>query len=122
MMAQQKRYNKQFNYENIITCQKERDFNTGRIKSLKLECPEKIKIDTAVIVDDLSSRGGTFQYTAQELKEQLGVDNIYLIVTHCENTIFEGEVLTGNLIDMVYTTDSIIDTERVNECDKITLI
>lgn len=117
-----KRYNKQFDFENIITCQKERDFNTGRIKSLKLECPDKIKIDTAVIVDDLSSRGGTFQYTAKELKEQLGVENIYLVVTHCENTIFDGEVLTGGLIKMVYTTDSIIDTERANACENITLM
>ena len=111
-----KRYEKQFKYEKFITCKKNRDFNTGRINSLELELDNDcIKPKIAIIVDDLSSRGGTFQLTAQKLKEQLNVEKIYLVVTHCENTIFDGEVLTGTLIDEVHTTDSILSNNKEHE-------
>ena len=43
---------------------------------------------------------------AQELK-RLGVRNIYLYITHCENNIFNGEILNSDLIKYVYTTNSI---------------
>ena len=110
-----KRYEKQFKYEKFITCRKNRDFNTGRITSLELECAKDINPKIAIIVDDLSSRGGTFQFTAQRLKEELNIETIYLIVTHCEDTIFDGEVLTGTLIDEVHTTDSILSSDKVHE-------
>lgn len=111
-----KRYEKQFKYEKFITCKKNRDFNTGRINSLELELDNDcIKPKVAIIVDDLSSRGGTFQLTAQKLKEQLNVEKIYLVVTHCENTIFDGDVLTGDLINEVHTTDSILSSDKVHE-------
>lgn len=111
-----KRYEKQFKYEKFITCKKNRDFNTGRITSLELELNDNsIKPKIAIIVDDLSSRGGTFQLTAQKLKDELAVEKIFLVVTHCENTIFDGEVLTGNLIDAVYTTDSILSANKKHE-------
>lgn len=111
-----KRYEKQFKYEKFITCKKNRDFNTGRINSLELELDNDcIKPKIAIIVDDLSSRGGTFQLTAQKLKAELAVEKIFLVVTHCENTIFDGEVLTGNLIDAVYTTDSILSADKKHE-------
>lgn len=108
-----KRYEKQFKYEKFITCKKNRDFNTGRINSLELELDNDcIRPKVAIIVDDLSSRGGTFQLTAQKLKEQLNVEKIYLVVTHCENTIFDGEVLDGDVITEVHTTDSILTTDK----------
>lgn len=111
-----KRYEKQFKYEKFITCKKNRDFNTGRINSLELELDNDcIKPKIAIIVDDLSSRGGTFQLTAQKLKDELAVEKIFLVVTHCENTIFDGEVLTGNLIEAVYTTDSILSADKKHE-------
>ena len=59
-----------------------------------------------LIVDDISSRGGTFYHSAKKLKE-LGAAKVFLYVTHCENTILEGEVLTSGLIEKVYTTDSL---------------
>jgi ribose-phosphate pyrophosphokinase len=52
------------------------------------------------------SRGGTFFHSAKKLKE-MGAAEIYLYITHCENTILEGEVLTSGLVEKVYTTKSI---------------
>lgn len=61
-----------------------------------------------LIVDDICSKGGTFYYSAKKLKEA-GVGKIYLYVTHCENTIYEGELLKNNgLIEKIYTTDTIL--------------
>lgn len=85
---------------------KRRDWRTGKIKSLDII--GDIPTDRpALIVDDICSRGGTFVHTAKALREH-GVKNIGLYVTHCENTIFEGDLLTGGYIDHVYTTDSIL--------------
>ena len=58
------------------------------------------------IIDDICSRGGTFYHSAKKLKEH-GANDIYLYVSHCENTILEGDLLKGDLIKRVYTTDSI---------------
>lgn len=106
-----KRYSKETTYNKILTANKERDFETGYIK--KLDINGKIEGDKfkAIIVDDLCSRGGTFIMTAEKLKE-MGAEEIYLVVTHCEDTIFEGEILTGNLIDRVYTTNTILTKEH----------
>ena len=59
-----------------------------------------------LIIDDICSRGGTFYHSAKKLKE-LGAKNIYLYVSHCENTILQGDLLTSGLIERVFTTDSI---------------
>lgn len=86
---------------------KNRDWETGKITSLDVIGDiNLIKDKTILIVDDICSRGGTFYYSAKKLKE-LGAANIYLYVTHCENTILEGELLESGLIDKIYTTNSI---------------
>ena len=51
-------------------------------------------------------QGGTFFYSAKALKD-LGANNIYLYVSHCENSIFEGELLKTDFIKKIYTTNSI---------------
>ena len=63
-----------------------------------------------LIVDDICSRGGTFYHSAKKLKE-LGAKEIYLYISHCENTILEGEVLSSGLIEKVFTTDSLLTGE-----------
>lgn len=102
-----KRYGKQINYDKVLTASKERDFKTGYINKLDINGEIKGKDFKAIIVDDLCSRGGTFLLTASKLKE-MGAAEIYLVVTHCENTIFEGDILTGDLITGIYTTNSIL--------------
>ena len=38
----------------------------------------------------------------------MGATDIYLVVTHCENTIFKGNLLNSDLITGIYTTNSIL--------------
>lgn len=102
-----KRYGKQISYDKVLTAMKERDFKTGFIKSLVINGDIETKSFRAIIVDDLCSRGGTFMLTASKLRE-MGATEIYLVVTHCENTIFQGDLLTGDLIKGIYTTNSIL--------------
>ena len=86
---------------------KNRDWATGKILGLSVVGdPEDIADSNILIVDDICSRGGTFLHSAKKLKE-LGAKDIYLYVTHCENTILEGELLEGDLIKRLYTTNSI---------------
>lgn len=86
---------------------KNRDWQTGKIKDLMVSGEiDLIKDASVLIVDDISSRGGTFYHSALKLKE-LGAKELYLYVTHAENTILEGNVLKGDLFKKVYTTDSI---------------
>ncbi len=90
---------------------KKRDWSTGQIKGLDVSGSEELIQDsTILIVDDICSRGGTFYHSAVKLKE-LGADKIYLYISHCENTVLQGELLTGELIERVFTTDSLF-TEK----------
>lgn len=91
---------------------KKRDWATGQIQGLDVAgCIDKIKDSKILIIDDICSRGGTFYHSAKKLKE-LGAKEIYLYITHCENTILEGELLTSGLIEKVYTTNSIFTKEH----------
>jgi ribose-phosphate pyrophosphokinase len=86
---------------------KRRDWATGVIEGLDVAgAVDQISGKDILIVDDICSRGGTFYHGANKLKE-LGAKDIYLYVSHCENTILDGDLLKGNLIKKVYTTDSI---------------
>lgn len=86
---------------------KKRNWETGVIEGLDVAgTVEHIAGNDVLIIDDICSRGGTFLHSAKKLKE-LGAKDIYLYVSHCENTILEGELLEGDLIKKVYTTDSI---------------
>lgn len=69
---------------------------------------DQIKDRDVLIIDDICSKGGTFYHSAKKLKE-LGANKIYLYVSHCENTIYSGELLKDNgLIEKIFTTDSIL--------------
>lgn len=93
---------------------KKRDWKSGKIQGLDVAGDvESIAGRSILIVDDICSRGGTFYFAAKRLKE-LGAGNIYLYITHCENTILEGEVLTSGLIRRVYTTNSIFTRNHEN--------
>lgn len=101
-------------YENLISAghiivgEKKRDFETGRITDLKLVGDLEGEGHQVLICDDLSSYGGTFVRSAKELRKQ-GFDWVGLVVTHAENVIFDGELFDH--IDMLFTTDSILDIE-----------
>lgn len=87
---------------------KKRDWKTGKILGLDVSGDiDSISGKDILIVDDICSRGGTFHFSAKRLKE-LGAGRIFLYITHCENTIFEGELINGDLIEKVFTTNSIL--------------
>lgn len=90
---------------------KKRDWKTGEIKGIDIAGYDDLKGKNILMVDDICSRGTTFVKSAEKLKA-LGAGKIALYVTHCENTINDGEVLKNNgLIDIVYTTNSIFRGE-----------
>lgn len=100
-----KRYSNFFNLPSTFGI-KLRDWRTGQIKDYHLADPEMIKGKRVLIVDDISSRGGTF-YHAGMLLHKTGAKSIGLYVTHCEKTIKDGFVLDSekSYIDKVYTAD-----------------
>lgn len=106
-----KRYSTNLPYKYAFGIKK-RDWSTGKIEGLDVAgCTDEIKDKVILIVDDICSRGGTFYHSAKKLKE-LGAKAVYLYITHCENTILEGELLTSGLIEKVYTTNSIFTKEH----------
>ena len=91
---------------------KKRDWKTGTIMGLDVAGDvENISGKSILIVDDICSKGGTFYFSAKRLKE-LGANKIYLHITHCENSIFDGQLLTSDLIEKIYTTNSLITKEH----------
>ncbi|MBE5958902.1 MAG: ribose-phosphate pyrophosphokinase [Lachnospiraceae bacterium] len=100
---------------------KKREWKTGVIKGLDVSGEaEAVKESNVLIVDDICSKGGTFLHSARKLKE-LGAKDIYLYVSHCENTILAGELLESGLITKVFTTDSIFteNDERIEVFDYV---
>lgn len=91
---------------------KRRCWETGKIIGLDVVCdPERVKGKSVLIVDDICCRGGTFYHSAQELRK-LGAGKIFVYCTHCEEAIFSGELLSGDLIEHVYTTNSIFHSDH----------
>jgi ribose-phosphate pyrophosphokinase len=107
-----KRYQEKFKSKDPLIGFKVRDFETGKILGLEIEGDKHV--DNVVIVDDLCSKGGTFVLAAKQLRAK-GFTKIVLAVTHCENTIYTGEVF--NHIDKVITTDSIINPTTIGAID-----
>lgn len=95
---------------------KKRDFDTGKILGLEIENSEIVRGKNVLIVDDICSRGGTAYYSALALKEA-GANDIYCYFTHCENSIFDGQLLTSDVVKKIFTTDSVFT--RKHECEKI---
>lgn len=117
----EKHFGKPNKYKGLIGL-KQRDFATGRITKLDVvgETPTT-KGFKVVMVDDLCSYGGTFILGAKKLKE-LGAGEIYLVVTHCEESIFNGDIFKTDLIDKVFTTNSIVDEENTLNNPRIELV
>ena len=93
-----------------VTCNKCRDFDTGKITSLELTDPAAVQGKTVFILDDICSYGGTFYLAAKALRNA-GAKDVVLVVTHCENSILKGKLFDTSdeekLISSVFTTNSI---------------
>lgn len=112
-----KRYAPLFPHQDYVSCIKHRDWRTGKIEHLELTDPEKVAWRNILIVDDICSRGGTFTHTAKALRSA-GAKEIFLYVSHCEDTILQGDVLKDGIISRVYTTSSILRASH----EKISII
>jgi ribose-phosphate pyrophosphokinase len=97
---------------------KRRDWTTGKIQDLYVMNGDLVKGKDVLIVDDICSYGGTFYHSAKALKA-LGANNIYLYITHCETSVFDGEMINSGLISKIYTTDSIFPVDKQNDMIKI---
>jgi ribose-phosphate pyrophosphokinase len=105
-----RRYGKVQGYKQLYA-NKKRDFKTGRITDLQLSEDVDLLGAKIIMQDDLCSYGGTFLLSAEKLKER-GASEIYLIVGHCEESIFKGKIPESNLMERVYTTNSIISESK----------
>ena len=91
---------------------KSRNWKTQKVEELVLcGAADRVKGKNVLIIDDICGKGSTIYYMAKQLKE-LGAANIYVYVSHCENTVLNGSIngkslLDYNLITKLYTTNSI---------------
>ena len=88
---------------------KNRDWKTGEILGLDVMGAD-VKDKKVLIIDDICSKGFTFYYAGQKLRE-LGAKDVRLYITHCEDNIKNGEILKTDVISKVYTTDTICHIE-----------
>lgn len=98
-----------------IECEKHRDFETGRILSLKIR-ETLAKSGTYLVVDDICDGGGTFKMLA--IETDLDLQQLGLWVTH---GIFSGEAnYLRRFYRHIYTTDSHPGARRVGCATVIT--
>lgn len=113
-----KRYSSSLLYNNYSFGIKRRNIETGGIEKLDIFGEtNQIKDNIVLIIDDICSSGETIFHSATKLKE-LGAKDIYVWVTHCENTILKGKLLIDDLITKIYTTNSVFTKKH----KKITVI
>ena len=89
----------------FVLFDKQRDFKTGEITSIDLYHNESEWQKTAIIIDDLCSRGGTFLGVAKKLK-QIGFEKVILVVTHLEQNALNG-ICNSNLVDEIHAIDTL---------------
>ncbi|MDE6036210.1 MAG: ribose-phosphate pyrophosphokinase [Ruminococcus sp.] len=100
-------------FNNIGFGIKNRDWKTGKITGLDVSgnSPHNKNV---LLIDDICSYGGTAYYSAVKMK-RMGCKNINLYFTHCENSIYQGELLEGDLINRIYTTNSASNIETAGK-------
>ncbi len=96
---------------NALYGEKIRDWETGKIKGLEIKGDMPKGEFDILIIDDISSYGGTFYHSAKKLKE-MKAKNIQLYVTHAENSILKGDLISSGLLSKIYTTNSIFTGEH----------
>lgn len=95
-----------FDFPPVAYANKERNWSDGTIVGLTVQNGDVVNGKNVLIIDDICSKGGTFLHSAKALKA-LGANHINLYVSHCENTVLEGEMINSGLIEGIFTTNSI---------------
>lgn len=93
---------------------KRRNWETGKIEGLDIQNKEAVVGKEVLIIDDICSYGGTFYHSAKALKEA-GAANIYLYVSHLEESVFKGDLWKAinedGLISKIYTANPLFKYE-----------
>lgn len=97
---------KALNRNLIIRCDKSRDVTNGKLGE-PVVFADDLTGQTCVIIDDICSRGGTFQALAKKLKEK-GAKHVYLIVSHYEDVANLRDMKDSG-IEKIFCTNSIRD-------------
>lgn len=91
---------------------KTRDMATGKLSNYMVVGGELARGKKVLIVDDICSYGGTFMMAGDAIRVYDPTE-ITLVVTHCEKSIFKGDIFKPNSpISRVVTTDSILGMDR----------
>lgn len=93
----------------IVYGEKERDFETGKIEGIKIIKDDNIIYDNCIILDDLTSYGGTFVGCKKAL-DNLEVDSVSLILTHAEKVFMDGKLFESGFKDIVVTDSMLPDS------------
>lgn len=113
-----KRYGKMFPQFRYAFGMKDRNWKTGEIKGLQVVNSDLLQSRAVLIVDDICSRGGTFFHASKAISAA-GGNPIYLYVTHCEHTVFSGEMYSGKRVKKIYTTDSYMSNQEDSKIEVI---
>jgi ribose-phosphate pyrophosphokinase len=115
-LGAQKRYKNVLGFKQMVGF-KNRYFETGEILGLEIIGDKPEGNFKVLIVDDLTSYGGTFKFSAEKLRA-MGATEVYLLVAHAEYSVFEkpdpedpkkgSKIVYNDLINRIFTTDSII--------------
>ena len=103
----------------IIQCSKERDINTGKITSIKIDNPQDIKDKPLLIIDDLCDGGGTFCGIAEAF-EKLGISKDRLNISIINMVNAKGIENLSKHFNHVWFTNSYKDWNNLP--DNVTLI
>ena len=110
----QKRYGEMFKNIPQAFGIKKRNWETQKIEDYMVVGIENIIGKRVLIIDDICSYGNTFVKAAESLKK-VGVKEIYLYVSDCEDAIHKGNVFTSGYFDGIFTTNSLIRNASTEE-------
>lgn len=91
----------------IISCNKIRDVNTGKLSGFKIDNPQDITRDNLLIFDDLCDGGSTFCGIASEIRKIKPDVKLSIFVTHMVNP--KGIENLSRTFDHVWFTNSYKD-------------
>lgn len=114
-----KRYADMFPKYKYCYGEKERDWDTGKIKRLniRLNNINSLEDKTVLMIDDIISYGGSLYYSALALKDKKA-KHIYAYATHTENSVLDPKngtlikLLNDGIVETLFTTNSIYNSNH----------
>ena len=107
--------------KDIITCNKVRDVNTGKIIKFELDNHDAINTkDCFYVIDDLCDGGGTFAAVAKEVRKLNKDVKLCIYITHMVNP--KGIKTLSNNYNEVYFTNSYRDWQKEKLPDNVKVI